>query len=461
MSRAGLSLALWVGVLAACASAPERSAKGAAPPAPAPSAPALSEPPPSLALFEQLLLDRRARRAEQGFRCWAGEGCDPVDDELARAREREVASEVLRAGWRGEPRGEALLRAAARAALEEATAAVTDEARRHAAGFVLWDDEAPFALGDLSRLLAEAPRERRAELLACAAPFVAAQAARHAAARAARAAAARAVRLDEAGLLAVRVGLSPDALAALAAEGLQNTRASRTPAVTGVFDVPALGRAARADLDEVTAFEGPVLSGIRAEGAARDGVLPACFLIDPPNDVRLIGEPMLDARAARYAKGCVVAGRLHPRGELLDPVWVHAVGLLFRDGVWRSQERADDPIAAARFLELARLAERRAALEVLALLTGPVDGPALDALASRWLADDAPGVPGAAALFAFAADGAAVDALVAHRVARTLSQTLAARFGPGWHQADSEGVARLLVEEAARFRREGPAAFLR
>lgn len=437
-----------------------------APKAPASAAPEgapPSEPPPSLALFEARLKERTARRAARAWRCWSGERCEAViDDDGPAARDREAAEEVLRAGWRHDPRADALLRAAARVALEEAVSVAQVDEGRAWADAVLWDHEAPFSLVDLPALLVEAPRDRRAALLAKTTSLLEDRAARAASSEQAREEAAARAGLSEEALLSLRAGLEPGELLRLARRVLDETDAQAAELPGGPGDVPALGHAVVSDVDPESAWRGAIVDGIRAGRAAGRGApLLACFLIEAPNDVRLEGDERASALIARYAKGCAAAGRWHAAGEPVDPLWVHAVATLFRDSAWPVERAARDPDGLRRLRQLRLLDLRRAAVEVTALLEGAAgDRARLDALATRWAAPGAAVVSGASALLAPRADGASVDALVASLVARELERSLTSQLGEGWARGEGEPVARILVELGAKWRREGPRAFL-
>jgi hypothetical protein len=453
-------LALACAALAGCSSTAERPTAPAVEPATGPKTASVATPAPT-ALVRQVLERAQARDgrlALSAWRCWSrGECAQPEGAE--GERDLEVAVELLAHGAAADERA---ARAAARMALAESVSALEAAEQEDAAWRLVWDRDAPFTRADLPALLLEAPPEQRLALLTAARPLVERDAARATRAAKVRAALAKRASRSVEELLALRGGLSAAALRALAEGVLDGTDELVGDLAGGPADVPAALAWHAASLDAAAATRGPLLAGVDAGGAgARAPHLPACFVVDPPEDVRLhVGSSRAAVAEERYARACAAVARRAQRGAW-DPGWGLTVAELFRQTAWLNAQGARDPVARARHASAYALYARGLAARVLILLER-ADATRRDALATRWAAPrrEQP-VVGGSAILPVDESGAAVDALVAVAVAAAIDEALGARFGAGWAGKEEPGVGEELSRLGDQWRAGGAAAVLR
>jgi hypothetical protein len=189
--------------------------------------------------------------------------------------------------------------------------------------------------------------------------------------------------------------------------------------------------------------------------------MPACFVIDPPNDVRLLVSGSTTSVAEeRFARGCAAAARRVSR-DRFDPSWVLTVAQLFQQTAWLGAKSARDPVTRARHAAAYVLRVRSLAARVL-LVLDPADAAARDALATRWAAPRrTQPVVGAGALFPVDESGAAADALIAVIVAAAIDEALSARVGTGWAGRDDVAASEQLSRLGGLWDEGGAPAVLR
>jgi hypothetical protein len=396
--------------------------------------------------------------ALQAHACWAGFDCASVPGPLPQTVSAPLVTLLMDSP--NPPKDRLLHIAAVSELLTDAGRSSLEQAREQAElSFV--ESESPFLLADLPRLLLNSSRSGGRMHLLHALPALEKRVVLDARRWTNVEQLAEKLNRSVPSLLALRVGLSPEEIQRVAADFLAATDDITAGENLSPVDIPRFAQGAMAELSWEKGLQGVLLDLEEPDRLRTESRFDAaaCFLIDPPKDVRFVAAQIHNGASLLstvYARGCMTAGKLTPQGALPSFLFVHAVSLLAQETMERNKQQRENHYWS-RIVSLRGLALTAGLTMDEALGSIMANHGQLDKIAKRQTMSKSEVTPGASFFLQLRPDGSHLDAFFAYLLAGVMDTRLNQQLGVSWetkHQ-DRDAILEVLQDVEKQLRQGG------